>query len=57
MQRVLGILVTVFNYDHLYISGGNADLLTSRLAKNISIVSNKDGIKGGARLWNDAVHI
>ena len=51
MQKVLGILVTVFNYDHLYISGGNADLLTSRLAKNISIVSNKDGIKGGARLW------
>jgi polyphosphate glucokinase len=57
MQKVLNILVTVFNYDHLYISGGNADLLTSRLAKNISIVSNKDGIKGGARLWNDAVHI
>lgn len=57
MQKVLSILVTVFNYDHLYISGGNADLLTSRLAKNISIVSNKDGIKGGARLWNDAVHI
>ena len=57
MQRVLGILVTVFNYDHLYISGGNADLLTFRLAKNISIVSNKDGIKGGARLWNDSIHI
>jgi polyphosphate glucokinase len=57
MQRVLGILITVFNYDHLYISGGNADLLGSRLAKNISIVSNKDGIKGGARLWNDSIHI
>ncbi len=57
MQRVLGILVTVFNYDHLYISGGNADLLTFRLAKNISIVSNKDGIKGGARLWNDSIHV
>ena len=57
MQRVLGILLTVFNYDHLYISGGNADLLTFRLAKNISIVSNKDGIKGGARLWNDTVHV
>jgi polyphosphate glucokinase len=57
MQRVLGILVTVFNYDHLYISGGNADLLTFKLAKNISIVSNKDGIKGGARLWNDAVDV
>jgi polyphosphate glucokinase len=56
MQRVLGILVTVFNYDHLYISGGNADLLTFRLANNISIVSNKDGIKGGAKLWDNAAH-
>lgn len=57
MRKVLDILVTVFNYDHLYISGGNAELLRSRLAKNISIVSNKDGIKGGARLWNDSIHI
>jgi len=56
MQRVLGILVTVFNYDHLYISGGNADLLTFRLANNISIVSNKDGIKGGAKLWDNTAH-
>ena len=57
MRKVLEILVTVFNYDHLYISGGNADLLTFRLATNISIVSNKDGIKGGARLWDDAIHV
>jgi polyphosphate glucokinase len=57
VKKVLGILATVFNYDHLYVSGGNADLLTFPLAKNISIVSNKDGIKGGARLWDDAVHI
>jgi len=57
MRKVLGILVTVFNYDHLYISGGNADLLTFPLAKNISIVSNKEGIKGGARLWNDSAHV
>ncbi len=57
MQKVLGILVTVFNYDHLYISGGNADFLTFQLAKNISIVSNKDGIKGGARLWNDSIDV
>ena len=57
MRRVLGILVTVFNYDHLYISGGNAAYLTFRLDKNISIVSNKDGIRGGARLWNDGIRV
>ncbi len=51
MQRVLSIMKTVFNYDRLYISGGNADELTFKLDDNISIVTNKDGIKGGARLW------
>lgn len=53
MQRVLPILKTVFNYDRLYISGGNASKLSFELDENISIVSNIDGIKGGARLWQD----
>jgi polyphosphate glucokinase len=51
MQKVLSILKTVFNYDRLYISGGNATKLRFKLDENIFIVSNKDGIKGGARLW------
>lgn len=51
MQKVLTILKTVFNYDYLYISGGNAKNLDFPLASNMKIVSNKDGIKGGARLW------
>jgi polyphosphate glucokinase len=52
MMRVIDILKTVFNYDHLYIGGGNSDELTFKLDSNITIVNNKDGIKGGARLWN-----
>lgn len=55
MQRVLPILKTVFNYDRLYISGGNASKLSFELDENISIVSNIDGIKGGARLWQDEI--
>jgi polyphosphate glucokinase len=51
MKRVLHILKTVFNYDCLYISGGNSDKLNFKLDENIRIVGNKDGIKGGARLW------
>lgn len=51
MKRVLGILKTVFNYDQLHISGGNASKLNFPLDDNISIDSNKEGIKGGARLW------
>jgi len=51
IMRVIGILKTVFNYDHLYIGGGNSDEIDFKLDDNISIVNNKDGIKGGARLW------
>lgn len=51
MKKVIEILKTVFNYDHLYISGGNAQLLTCKLDKNISTDDNKEGIKGGAVLW------
>lgn len=51
MKRVFKTLKTVFNYDHLYIGGGNARLLTIKLDDNMTLVSNKDGIKGGARLW------
>jgi polyphosphate glucokinase len=51
MKKVLKVLKTVFNYDHLYIGGGNASKLNFRLDKNITLVTNRDGIKGGSRLW------
>lgn len=52
MMKVIEILKTVFNYDHLYIGGGNAKLIKFKLEDNISIVNNKDGIKGGPKLWS-----
>ena len=51
LKKVLGILNTVFNYDHLYISGGSAKLIDFKLDDNISIVNNREGIKGGMVLW------
>jgi len=51
MKKVFKVLKTVFNYDYLYIGGGNSDKLTFKLDKNMKIVSNADGIKGGSRLW------
>lgn len=54
IMKVIGILKTVFNYDHLYMGGGNAKLINFKLADNISIVSNKEGIKGGPKLWSKA---
>ena len=53
MGKVFTILKTVFNYDRLYISGGNAKNLTMPLDDNMIIVNNREGIKGGARLWTN----
>ncbi|HXB95710.1 MAG TPA: hypothetical protein VNU70_11140, partial [Puia sp.] len=55
----LGVLKTVFNYDRLYLGGGNAGKLTIPLDSNIHLFTNEDGIKGGARLWQmeDKFHI
>jgi polyphosphate glucokinase len=51
VSKILAVIKTVFNYDHLYLGGGNAKKIDFSLDKNISIVTNKDGIRGGARLW------
>lgn len=51
MKQVLKVLKVVFNYDRLYIGGGNADELDFKLDDNIEIITNRDGIKGGVRLW------
>jgi polyphosphate glucokinase len=59
MQKVFKVINTVFNYDRLYVGGGNADKLEGALAPNIHRFSNLDGIKGGAKLWllEDRYHI
>lgn len=59
MSKVLNILKVIFNYDRLYIGGGSTDKLTIPLEDNIHLFTNKDGIKGGARLWDfeDKYHI
>jgi polyphosphate glucokinase len=51
MQKVLAVVKAVFNYDHLYLGGGNSSKLSFTLDKNITVVGNIDGIKGGVKLW------
>lgn len=51
IAKVIEVLKTVFNYDRLYLCGGNADKVTIKLDGNIIVATNKDGIKGGAKLW------
>ncbi len=51
LKKVLNIIKVVVNYDHLYISGGNAKKITFKMDDNITLKANIDGIKGGAKLW------
>ncbi len=51
VQLVLGVLAPIFNYDRLYIGGGNASRLTFALPENATAVSNDAGMLGGVRLW------
>jgi polyphosphate glucokinase len=51
MKKVFETLKTVFNYDKLYISGGNGSKLNFPLDPNMRLVTNVDGIKGGLWLW------
>ena len=53
MEEVLKTFKEVINYDRLYLSGGNAKKLSFKLDDNVTVVSNKDGIKGGAFLWRN----
>lgn len=50
--RMLDVVRTLFNYDHLYLGGGNAVKIGLDLPAAVSIVSNEAGITGGVRLWD-----
>jgi polyphosphate glucokinase len=50
--RVIKHLEPVFNYQRLYIGGGNAKHLhVADLPANVKIVSNEAGVLGGIALW------
>jgi polyphosphate glucokinase len=52
VTRVIDTFRTLFNFDALYIGGGNAKKVTLELPKDVQIVSNDMGLTGGIRLWD-----
>ena len=54
VARVVGILRTLVNFDHLYIGGGNAKRIRFELPPDVTIVPNSEGLTGGIGLWRDA---
>lgn len=55
LERALGFIVTLLNFDRLYIGGGNVRMVTLRLPKNVECVANQAGIIGGSRLWDSCL--
>jgi polyphosphate glucokinase len=43
----------LFNWDYLYLGGGNTKKITVKLPKSVSIVSNELGLLGGVALWRE----
>jgi polyphosphate glucokinase len=59
LKKIIETYKIVFNYDTLYIGGGNSKEINFKLDNNIKLATNRDGIKGGAKLWatEDKYHI
>jgi polyphosphate glucokinase len=51
LEQAIEQLHALFNYDHLYIGGGNAVHVDFGLPKGVSRVPNEDGLIGGVALW------
>ncbi|MEM6255793.1 MAG: ROK family protein [Cyanobacteria bacterium P01_D01_bin.156] len=53
LQKAMHGLEHLFNYDRLYIGGGEAKNIGFKLPDNVEIVSNMLGLLGGIALWRD----
>ncbi|MDX2097334.1 MAG: ROK family protein [Leptolyngbyaceae cyanobacterium bins.59] len=53
LEKAIKALGHLFNYDQLYIGGGNTDRITFELPPRVKIVPNISGLLGGIALWRD----
>ena len=56
VRKAIIALDAVFEYDHLYIGGGNARKLKEPLGERVTTIDNSAGLLGGIRLWDQAAH-
>ena len=53
LQDALKDIEALFNYDRVYLGGGNTKKIDFKLPANVTVVSNESGILGGVYLWRD----
>lgn len=51
LEKAIAILDHLFNYDSLYIGGGETKNIKFDLPSNAKIISNTNGLLGGIKLW------
>jgi polyphosphate glucokinase len=53
VEKAIGQLEYLFNFDHLFIGGGNAVKIDFALPRHVTRVPNDDGLLGGVALWRE----
>lgn len=53
LEKAIALLQAIFNYDYLYLGGGETKQINFELPKNVIVVSNMLGLLGGIALWRD----
>ena len=56
LKRAVEQTAATFNWDTLYIGGGNSKKVTLKHGANIKIISNEEGLLGAMALWRDGYH-
>ncbi len=53
LEKAIASLQHLFNYDYLYIGGGEAVRVNFQLPLNVKLIPNITGLLGGISLWQD----
>jgi len=53
VENAIEQIESLFNFDHLFIGGGNATKIDFALPNQVTRVPNEDGLLGGVALWRD----
>jgi polyphosphate glucokinase len=53
LQAAIAQTLATFNWDHLYLGGGNTKKIDFTPGPDVSIVSNESGLLGGVALWRN----
>jgi polyphosphate glucokinase len=51
VQKAIGNMRRLTNFNHLYVGGGNAKRIDFALEPDVTVISNEAGMEGGVALW------